>query len=168
VKNKNGSPPNQKELPFGITFLKDWADSIRGRAIFFLPFFAAFIAFMVTKSDYLLNTSNYFLVGTCLVTFACGIAYVGFITETLWLLDSLRFLASAQHHSEQGFMSDKDVHAYKETSAVLIKRLGIEYKLFRWMMWLLYFAVVQIIYDLFFMKWVFVHLEMLFLPHFMK
>ena|ERR1700682_4310055 len=134
----------------GSQFLKDCAEMLRGRAIFFVPFFGAFVAFMVAKSDYILGASFTVKVA-CLITFAVGIAYAAFLSETIWLVDALRFTTASKNNSPETF-TEPDRAAMKEGVTVLSKRLSIEYKLFRWMMWFLYMVSFVVVWDLFFSK----------------
>jgi hypothetical protein len=135
---------------YASQFLKDCAEMLRGRVIFFIPFFGAFVAFMVAKSDYILAAS-FTVKAACLITFAAGIAYAAFLSETIWLVDALRFATASKKQSPETF-TEPDRAALKEGVAVLSKRLGIEYNLFRWMMWFLYMVSFVVIWDLFFSK----------------
>ena len=135
------------------SFLKDYSDALRGRVIFFVPFYGAFIAFLVSKSDYIVN-GVFTLKIFCLTTFAAGMGYAAFLSETVWLIDSLRLIALTHGQpvgpSLAALLPEKEREAVIRSISVAIKRIGIEYKLFRWMMWLLYITSVVIVWDLFF------------------
>jgi hypothetical protein len=43
----------EDEEPFDASFLKDLADIIKNKTLFFIPFFGALLAFLFTKADYI-------------------------------------------------------------------------------------------------------------------
>lgn len=73
-----------------VTFLRDIADIIKNRTLFFLPFFGAFIAFLFSKSDYIRGANPAIWV-ICIALFFVCIKYIRSASTLLWVLEGMRF-----------------------------------------------------------------------------
>ena len=87
---------DERDRTIKLQFLKDCADMLRGRVLFFMPFFAAFVAFLVSKSDYVVNAAGWSVKLVCMITFLAGVGYAAFISETIWLIDDCDWYCSAK------------------------------------------------------------------------
>ena len=51
---------DNKLSDFDASFLKDLADIIKNKTLFFIPFFGAFLAFLFAKTDYI-KSANFII-----------------------------------------------------------------------------------------------------------
>ena len=66
---------------------------VKARNFFFVPFFGAFHAFVVTQSKYIIDA--HIVVKTLIVvTFLLGVVYAWTVSNYLWTLERLRFMYS--------------------------------------------------------------------------
>jgi len=82
---------DKDEEVFDGSFLKDLADIIKNKTLFFIPFFGALLAFLFTKSDYIKGSNAIIwllltaLLGSC-------IRYIQLVSQLLWVIESMRFV----------------------------------------------------------------------------
>jgi hypothetical protein len=81
----------ESEEPFEASFLKDLADIIKNKTLFFIPFFGALLAFLFTKADYIKGSDAVVWV---LLTALLGasLRYIQLVSQLLWVIESLRFV----------------------------------------------------------------------------
>jgi len=136
-----------------VTFLRDIADIIKNRTLFFLPFFGAFIAFLFSKSDYI-KESNTAISAICIVLFFVCIKYIHCASNLLWVLEGLRFsFAQRKRGGEHWPDWEKDKTALVGVMKLLPQMVNQEHNWFKRTMLLMYLAAFCVLVDLFVGKW---------------
>jgi hypothetical protein len=135
-----------------VTCLKDLGDIVRARNIFFVPFFGAFLAFLIAKSQYIIDASILIQI-EAFVTFSLGVYYSSVVSNFLWTLDVLRF-----HHGIRlnprlcpslRLPTDQS-SAMSALFATVGPSIGHEDRLFRWTMRSLWLSTGTVLLDIFF------------------
>lgn len=137
------------------TVLKDLGDISRARNLFFMPFFGALLAFIVAKSDYIIS-SNIIIQAEVLITFCLGVLYAWIVTKHMVMLESIRFVQSANVTSE-GFvfsnLSKKELEAITKAGYIIQAIIKGEQVFFKWTMRALWITTGTVFIDIFFGKW---------------
>src|SRR5258705_8165349 len=81
----------EEEEPFDPSFLKDLADIIKNKTLFFIPFFGALLAFLFTKAEYI-KGSNAVIWVLLVVLLGASLRYIQIVSRLLWVIESLRFV----------------------------------------------------------------------------
>ena len=55
-----------------LTFVKEMIDIIKNKLLFFMPFFGAFLAFLLTRHEYVIG-ANWIIKILCIVTLGAGL-----------------------------------------------------------------------------------------------
>lgn len=133
---------------------KDLADVIRAKNIFFVPFYGAFVAFLVGKSE-LVAGGMWICKAVWALTFFAGIAYASIVSQLLWVLETLRFATNVEKASNGEFnaFSQPTDGTVKSSSMSLgdqvLRSVEWENRVYRWMMWLLYFAAIAAMFEMY-------------------
>jgi hypothetical protein len=117
----------EDEEPFDASFLKDLADIIKNKTLFFIPFFGALLAFLFTKADYI-KSSN----------------------AVIWVLLAVLLLASLRYIQLVSQLLEKDKAASVDLLKLVPGLMKSEGWWFRKVMILMYFALGLVLYDIFF------------------
>jgi hypothetical protein len=137
-----------------MSFIKDIVDIIKNKMLFFFPFFGAFLAFLIAKSDYVMN-ANWFIEFLCAATFLVGVFYAHTVSQALWVLESIRLVFTLEKIT-RGAMIASAPEKQRATIRYFLGKFGIivdfEAKLFRRTMYLIYFTAANILFDLYFGK----------------
>lgn len=136
------------------SFFKDLADVIRAKNMFFVPFFGAFVAFLVAKVDAVM-AGTWFFKFACVATFFTGIAYASVVSQLLWMLETLRFVVNLEKFSEgdfkpfEGVSSENPSDVKTGLAEQVIRSIRWENRIYRWVMWLLYFAALTALCEMY-------------------
>ena len=76
---------------YDASYLRDLADIVKNKTLFFVPFFGAFLAFLVGKTDYLKSAGVAVWVFSCLIFMASAL-YIYLVTQLLWTLENCRLV----------------------------------------------------------------------------
>jgi hypothetical protein len=137
-----------------LSFLRDVADIIKNKMLFFFPFYGAFLALLFTTSEYVMQASLTVWI-LCAATFFAGISYAYQVSQTLWALESVRLVTVLSKANLNGFLSsitDDQKKAAVEISQKLAPMVAFEDKLFRRTMFLIYFTAIAVLFDIYFGK----------------
>jgi hypothetical protein len=74
----------EDEEPFDASFLKDLADIIKDKTLFFIPFFGALLAFLFTKADYI-KGSNAVIWVLLAALLGASLRYIQLVSRLLWV-----------------------------------------------------------------------------------
>ena len=74
---------DNKLSDFDASFLKDLADIIKNKTLFFIPFFGAFLAFLFAKTDYIKSANFIIWIAIILLFLAWHSLYQPRITAAL-------------------------------------------------------------------------------------
>ena len=154
-----------------LSFLRDFADIIKNKMLFFFPFYGAFLALLFSKSEYVMHATFAVWV-LCTATFFAGISYAYQVSQTLWALEHVRLITVLNKANPKGIissMTEDDKKAVGEIFQKLMPMVSFEDKLFRRTMLLIYFTAIAVLGDIYFGKlisagttsltgWVFTHL----------
>jgi hypothetical protein len=85
MKRRKAPPQEPKEViapgaegAFLVASFKDIGDIIRTKTLFFVPFFGAFVVFLLSKSDFILSGS------TLWVKLGCGVVFLSELHMLTW------------------------------------------------------------------------------------
>ena len=135
-------------------YINDLVDIIKNKLLFYFPFFGAFLAFLVAKSDYVLN-ANWFIKALCASSFLAGIAYAYIVSDALWLLERVRLIFTLEKVSD-GVLFASSTEEQKTAVIEALRKFGriysFEDKLFRKTMYLLWLTAGSILFDIYFGK----------------
>lgn len=137
-----------------ISFLKDMSDIVRARILFFIPFFLAFLTFLLNKKDYLIGASPFIKI-IAVVTIILSLVYTNQVIQTLSLIEATRLFFGIKHANEDfdAQLSSDDRDASAKMISVAPKAFALEARLFRWIMYLFYFDLTIVLIDLYFGGW---------------
>lgn len=138
---------------FDFSFFKDMSDIVRGRIALFLPFFGAYLAFVLSKNDYVLSAIWPIKLWLAFVFFL-GAFYASTAADALWAIENIKLMLSMNKASSGEIMkaaSDTEKSAIVSVGTTIPKILSFEAKLFRWVMRVLYFtggtAIISILFE---------------------
>src|SRR6266852_6150008 len=85
--------PPPKDIPKGYdaSFLRDIADMVKNKTLFFIPFFGAYLAFIFGKSDYI-KQANFIIWFVCAAIFLMSVRYISLVSDLLWAVESSRII----------------------------------------------------------------------------
>lgn len=149
----NNREHKSAEMP-DLAFIRDVVDIIKNKTLFFIPFFGAFVAFLVAKTDYV-TSSNWLIKLLCAASFLGGIWYAYTVSQALWMLESIRLAFTLERASEGDVfnsMTDEQKNAVQHICSKFAPMVSFEDKLFRRTMYLLYTTSMIILFDIFFGK----------------
>jgi hypothetical protein len=95
--------------PTFLPFFKDMGEFVRARNLFFIPFYGAFLAFIMTQSAYIIN-ANPLVQLLIAITFLGSVYYANIVSKYLWSLEMLRFLYGVQ--SKYKSLDEKRLRLY--------------------------------------------------------
>jgi hypothetical protein len=122
--------------------------------MFFAPYFGAFLAFLVAKSEYLVE-ANFIIQVEAVVTFVMGIYYSSVLSRHLSDLESIRAVHGLRLHPLVGqtLVEDKKLNdALITFGTTLPKTTAFEARLFKWTMQCLWLTTGSVLFDIFFGK----------------
>jgi hypothetical protein len=140
----------EDEEPFDASFLKDLADIIKNKTLFFIPFFGALLAFLFTKADYI-KSSNAVIWVLLAVLLGASLRYIQLVSQLLWAIESLRFVFNIRKLGTGAWPEwEKDKAASVDLLKLVPELMKAEGWWFRKVMVLMYFALGLVLYDIFF------------------
>jgi hypothetical protein len=120
---------------------------VRARNLFFIPFYGAFLAFIMTQSAYIIN-ANPLVQLLIAITFLGGVYYANIVSKYLWSLEMLRFLYGVQ--SKYKSLDEKAIEAVSVLSATTQSLMYWEGKVLKWEMYLLWITTGSVLIDIYF------------------
>jgi hypothetical protein len=140
----------EDEEPFDASFLKDLADIIKNKTLFFIPFFGALLAFLFTKADYI-KGSNAVIWVLFAALLGASLRYIQLVSQLLWVIESLRFVFNIRKLGTGAWPEwEKDKAASVDLLKLVPELMKAEGWWFRKVMLLMYFALGLVLYDMFF------------------
>jgi hypothetical protein len=140
----------EDEEPFDASFLKDLADIIKNKTLFFIPFFGALLAFLFTKADYI-KSSNAIIWVLLAVLLLASLRYIQLVSQLLWVIESLRFVFNIRKLGTGAWPDwEKDKAASVNLLKLVPELMKTEGWWFRKVMLLMYFALGLVLFDIFF------------------
>jgi hypothetical protein len=140
----------EDEEPFDASFLKDLADIIKNKTLFFIPFFGALLAFLFTKADYI-KSSNAIIWVLLAVLLLASLRYIQLVSQLLWVIESLRFVFNIRKLGTGAWPDwEKDKAASVDLLKLVPELMKTEGWWFRKVMLQMYFALGLVLFDIFF------------------
>ena len=139
----------EDEEPFDASFLKDLADIIKNKTLFFIPFFGALLAFLFTKAEYI-KSSNAVIWVLLAVLLLASLRYIQLVSQLLWVIESLRFVFNIRKLGTGAWPDWKHKAASVDLLKLVPELMKAEGWWFRKVMILMYFALGLVLYDIFF------------------
>lgn len=137
---------------FDPSFLKDLADIIKNKTLFFIPFFGAFLAFLFAKTEYIVGANFVIWAFLAILFFGC-VLYVQAASQLLWLIESLRMIYNVRKNGKgewPQWETDKQVVA--ELLGKVPRFATYESRLYRKVMLMMYITTFVVLSDIFFGK----------------
>ena len=134
-----------------LSFLKDMGDVVRSRNLFFVPFFGAFIAFLVTQSNYIKQAGSIIQI-ELFGMFILGVFYSYQLATFMHGLETLRFMSTMKSHPDLGkffLTSDKEVAEFHRALITVQPAFKHEARLFKWTMRALWIVTSSVLMDVF-------------------
>ena len=148
---------DNKLSDFDASFLKDLADIIKNKTLFFIPFFGAFLAFLFAKTDYIKSANFIIWIAIILLFLAC-IRYISLVSQLLWGIESARFVFNWHKARPDIVQSEKDKDAVLALFKLIPEMASTEDWWFRKIMLMMYLATFMVLSDIFIGKWISQHL----------
>jgi len=134
-----------------VAFLKDFGDMVRGRTMFFFPFYGAFITFLFAKSQYVLDASTVIHV-LSLATFLAGVSYAYTVARLISRIEEIRLImdlrTSPMISADPVFSTDEQA-ALLGAVSLLVPSHGFEKRHFKWSMYMLWATTGTVLMDVF-------------------
>lgn len=143
---------DESEKDFDPSYLRDLVDIIKNKTLFFIPFFGALLAFLLTKSDFVKN-SNFVIWGLLAVLLASCVRYISLVSDLLWVMESLRFVFTIRKSGVEEWPTwAEDRKSATELLKLVPKLIALENWWYRRVMSMMYFALFLVLFDIFFGK----------------
>ena len=149
---------DDKAPPFDPSFLKDLADILKNKTLFFIPFFGAYLAFVLGKSDYLREANPVIWLMVTSIFFV-SVRYIFLVSQLLWAIESSRLISNLLKMGVEPWVDkEKDTAALSQTMSLIPKMVAAEDWWYRLVMFLMYLASFTVLSDIFFGKYLSEHL----------
>jgi hypothetical protein len=129
--------------------LKGLTDIVKNKTLFFIPFFSAYLAFLLTKTDYIkgANLAIWVLLGSVMLA---SIRYISVVSNLLWAVESCRMIFTFNKMGIDPWMNrEKDLTVFKDVMLLIPKMMATEEWWFKKVMLLMYIGAFCVFEDLF-------------------
>jgi hypothetical protein len=135
--------------PADLSYIRDLGEIVRARNLFFIPFYGAFLAFILTQSSYIINASIVVQILSG-ATFLVGAYYAAIVSRYLWMLEMFRFLHGT--NSKYKHLDEDGAKALKALGSAALSNMKWEGRVFKWEMNLLWLTTGTVLIDIYFGK----------------
>jgi|ERR1700674_513959 len=152
---------DDKAPTLDVSFLRDVADIVKNKTLFFIPFFGAYLAFILTKSDYL-KESNPVIWLLVTAIFLASVRYIFLVSQLLWAIESSRLVFTFLNMGIEPWVDkEKDTAAMSQVMTLIPKMVAAEDWWYRRVMLLMYLASFTVLSDIFFGTYINEHIARL-------
>lgn len=130
-------------------FLRDVADMVKNRTLFFLPLFGAYLAFLFGKSDYIKGANVPIWIALATV-FLMSIRYISLASDLLWALEGSRLAIKIRQMPNVEWPTWQNDHiALRDLMKVIPQLAAHEYWWYKKSMLAIYVCAFIILSDVF-------------------
>jgi hypothetical protein len=146
-------PPTDLPKDYDPSFMRDIADMVKNKTLFFIPFFGAYLAFLFGKADYI-KGANFIVWIVLAVIFLMSIRYIALVSDLLWALESSRIIIKIRQMSNTEWPTWKTDHAaLVGVMKVIPKLASAENWWYRKLMLTMYSGTAIVLNDFFLGNW---------------
>jgi hypothetical protein len=147
--------PPLRDIPkdYDASFLRDIADMVKNKTLFFIPFFGAYLAFLLGKTDYI-KGANFVIWIVLIAIFLMSVRYIPLVSDLLWAVESSRIVIKTRAMESTEWPTwEKNHAALVSVMKLLPKLVDAENWWYRKLMLMMYIASFVVLQDLFLGNW---------------
>jgi hypothetical protein len=151
------SEPNDKI--FDAEYLKGLTDIVKNKTLFFIPFFGAYLAFLLTKTEYI-KSANFVIWLIIATIFFFSVRYIHLVSQLLWSIETCRMIFTFHKIGIDPWTDkEKDIATFSEVMKLIPKMVTAEDWWFKKIMFLMYLGTFCVLQDIFFGKYTYAFAE---------
>jgi hypothetical protein len=110
----------------GTLYLRGLTDIVKNKTLFFIPFFSAYLAFLLAKTDYIkgANFVIWLLIGSILPV---SVRYISVVSNLLWAIESCRIIFIFHKMGIEPWVDkERDIAAFGDVMKLIPKMVAGE------------------------------------------
>jgi hypothetical protein len=130
--------------------LRGLTDIVKNKTLFFIPFFSAYLAFLLAKTDYIkgANFVVWLLIGSILLV---SVRYISIVSNLLWAIESCWMIFTFHKMGIEPWVDkERDIAAFGDVMKLIPKMVAAEHWWFKKVMLLMYLGTFCVLQDIFF------------------